>query len=42
VSKVERGERRLDIIELRTFVHHFRLNLVQFAEKLESRLSKAG
>ena len=39
VSKIERGERRLDIIELRTILKCFGVSLVRFAESLESDLA---
>jgi ribosome-binding protein aMBF1 (putative translation factor) len=39
VSKCERGERRLDVIELRTFCRAFGMNLNQFVKRLEKALS---
>jgi transcriptional regulator with XRE-family HTH domain len=39
VSKVESGERRLDILELRLICQQFGLDLVSFAERLEKELS---
>ncbi len=38
VSKIERGDRRLDIIQLRTILTHFGLTLAQFVERLEAEL----
>jgi len=35
VSKCERGERRIDVIELRTFCQAFGLSLKQFVSLLE-------
>lgn len=40
VSKCERGERRLDVIQLRTICQELDTTLVQFVEELESRLSR--
>ena len=39
-SKMERGECRLDIIQLRRVCREIGLTLAQFVERLESRLSK--
>ena len=41
VSKCERGERRVDVIELRTFCRAFGLSLSQFVSRLERAISKA-
>lgn len=38
VSKVERGENRLDIIQLRTFCHALGTSLPAFVEALETSL----
>ena len=35
VSKCERGERRIDVVELRTFCRAFGISLRQFAAALE-------
>jgi ribosome-binding protein aMBF1 (putative translation factor) len=40
VSKCERGERRIDVIELRTFCRAFGLSLKQFVSALEAALGK--
>lgn len=40
VSKCERGERRLDIIELRTICRAFGISLKQFVSALETAISK--
>ena len=40
VSKCERGERRVDVVELRTFCQAFGISLKQFVSKLEKTLSK--
>jgi ribosome-binding protein aMBF1 (putative translation factor) len=39
VSKIERGDRRLDIIQLRTILQHFNLTLSDFVAKLEKQLT---
>jgi transcriptional regulator with XRE-family HTH domain len=41
VSKCERGERRIDVIELRTFCQAFGVTLRQFIIVLERALSRA-
>jgi transcriptional regulator with XRE-family HTH domain len=38
VSKIERGDRRLDIVQLRTLCRIFGLTLVEFVERLEKEL----
>ena len=38
VSKIERGERRLDIIQLRTILLHFKVSLREFVQRLENEL----
>jgi ribosome-binding protein aMBF1 (putative translation factor) len=40
VSKIERGDRRLDIIQLRTILAHVGMTLPQFVERLEKALLK--
>ncbi len=40
VSKVERGESRLDIIQLRSILKHFDMSLSTFVTQLETELSK--
>lgn len=40
VSKVERGERRLDILQLRSILAEFGVTLPQFVERLERVLAK--
>lgn len=40
VSKVERGERRLDILQLRSLLAEFGITLPQFVERLEQALAK--
>jgi ribosome-binding protein aMBF1 (putative translation factor) len=40
VSKCERGERRIDVIELRTFCRAFGLSLKQFVSALERAIGK--
>lgn len=41
VSKCERGERRIDLIELRTFCKAYGLSLKQFVAVLEREMGKA-
>jgi ribosome-binding protein aMBF1 (putative translation factor) len=38
VSKIERGDRRLDIVQLRTLCRIFGLTLVEFVGRLEKEL----
>ena len=40
VSKCERGERRIDVVELLTFCQAFGLSLKQFVSTLERAVSK--
>jgi transcriptional regulator with XRE-family HTH domain len=40
VSKCERGERRLDVIELRAFCRAFGMPVVEFIRDLERTLAK--
>lgn len=39
VSKVERGVRRLDVLELRAWVHALGLDFLEFARELDERIS---
>lgn len=39
ISKCERGERRLDCIELRNWCRVLQMSLVEFAKELESELT---
>jgi transcriptional regulator with XRE-family HTH domain len=39
VSKMERGDRRIDIVQLRTVCHIFGLTLREFVERLEQELA---
>jgi transcriptional regulator with XRE-family HTH domain len=41
ISKIERGERRLDVIELREICRVLGIELAEFAAKLERQLGKA-
>ena len=41
VSKIESGERRLDILEMRQLCRAFGLSLTQFVRRLENELSRA-
>lgn len=40
VSKLESGERRIDIIELRNILKHLNTNIVEFATALEKKLNE--
>jgi ribosome-binding protein aMBF1 (putative translation factor) len=40
VSKCERGERRIDVVELRTFCRAFGVSLKQFVSTLERAMDK--
>lgn len=40
VSKVERGDRRLDIVQLRTILLEFGVSLPGFVEQLETEIRK--
>ena len=40
VSKIERGDRRLDIIELRSFCRAIGIGLTDFVSRLECELGK--
>ena len=40
VSKCERGERRIDVIELRTFCEAFGISLSQFSTRLEREIRR--
>lgn len=40
VSKIETGQRRVDIIELREICMHLDTNLTQFCKVLESKIRK--
>ena len=42
VSKVERGDRRLDIVQLRTICQTLGLTLMEFVQRLERELAKRG
>ena len=42
VSKIERGDRRLDIVQIRTILREFGVSLPQFVAQLEEALTKRG
>ncbi len=42
ISKCERGERRLDVVELWAFCRAYRITLKGFAEQLERALKPGG
>jgi transcriptional regulator with XRE-family HTH domain len=42
VSKCERGERRLDIVEFRAFCRAMGVSLADFIERLEKKLAADG
>ena len=42
ISKIESGERRIDIIELRTILSLLKTNLIEFTIELEKRVNESG
>jgi transcriptional regulator with XRE-family HTH domain len=42
VSKIERGETRLDVIQLRAVCRALRVTLVEFAKRLEREIRRPG
>lgn len=40
VSKCERGERRIDVVELRAFCHVLGLSLATFSQRLDTLLNR--
>lgn len=40
ISKIERGERRVDVIELRLICNRLNIDFLDFVQRLEARLSK--
>ena len=40
ISKVERGETRLDIIQLRTFLASVRVSLAEYGRRLDREIAK--
>lgn len=42
VSKMESGERRIDLIELRSILACFKTDLVEFVKELEKRVNESG
>lgn len=40
VSKVELGERRLDVVELRQLCHAMRIDFIEFVTRLDEELEK--
>ena len=40
VSKFERGDRRLDVVQLRTICAHLGVSLLDFVSELEKRMPK--
>ena len=42
VSKIERGDRRLDIVQLRSILREFSVTLPQFVAQLEADLAHLG
>ena len=41
VSKLESGERRIDLIELRTLLKHLNTNLMEFVTEFERKLNES-
>jgi transcriptional regulator with XRE-family HTH domain len=42
VSKLERGDRRIDVIQLRTICQIVGVSLYEFVDRLEGELAKSG
>jgi transcriptional regulator with XRE-family HTH domain len=42
ISKIESGERRLDIIELRIVLSSLKTNLLEFTSELEKRINESN
>jgi len=42
ISKIETGQRRVDIIELREICTHLKTNLIEFTKVLEKRIKTSG
>lgn len=42
VSKMESGERRIDLIELRSILLCFKTDLVEFVRELQKRVNESG
>jgi transcriptional regulator with XRE-family HTH domain len=42
ISKIETGQRRVDIIELREILKHLKTNLIEFSRQLEKRIRAGG
>ena len=42
ISKIETGQRRVDIIELRDICKHLDTNLVEFSKTLERKIKATG
>jgi transcriptional regulator with XRE-family HTH domain len=40
ISKIERGERRIDVIELRSICSQLNIDFLDFMQRLEVKLSK--
>jgi transcriptional regulator with XRE-family HTH domain len=40
ISKLESGERRIDIVELRNILKHLNTNIIEFATALEKRTNE--
>ena len=42
ISKIESGERRIDLIELRDVLKSLKTNLIEFVTELEKRINESG
>ncbi len=42
ISKIESGERRIDLIELRTILKCLNTDLVEFVTEIEKRINEGG
>ena len=41
ISKIESGERRVDLIELRTILKCLNTNIIEFANELEKKINES-
>ncbi|MDR3628353.1 MAG: helix-turn-helix transcriptional regulator [Ignavibacteriaceae bacterium] len=41
ISKIESGERRIDLIELRTILRCFKTNIIELSIELEKRINES-
>jgi transcriptional regulator with XRE-family HTH domain len=41
ISKIESGERRLDLVELRTILKCYKTNIIEFATEFENKINES-